>query len=112
MRAVHHRAGGDRGLLAAGRAGEGQDGPAGKPPGLRAAAAGTAETRRPARYREMLGARRIVRKTLLELAQRTRKAGHERTLRGYMFMIRSYHAAGPKTTTRCAAGLNGMSLIF
>ena len=25
-------------------------------------------------------------------------------------MIRSYHAAGPKTTTRCAAGLNGMSL--
>jgi hypothetical protein len=27
-----------------------------------------------------------------------------------MFMIRSYHAAGPKTTTRCAAGLNGMSL--
>ena len=25
-------------------------------------------------------------------------------------MVRSYHAAGPKTTTRCAAGLNGMSL--
>src|SRR5512144_2781308 len=68
--------------------------------------------RKPAGHREMLGACRIVRKTLLELAQRTRKAGHERTLRGYMFMIRSYHAAGPKTTTRCAAGLNGMSLWF
>src|SRR5512132_3602619 len=30
---------------------------------------------------------------------------------GYMFMIRSYPAAGPKTTTRCAAGLNGISLL-
>jgi hypothetical protein len=57
MRAVHHRAGGDRGLLAAGRAGEGQDGPAGKPPGLRAAAAGTAETRGPSRLLQPEGCR-------------------------------------------------------
>jgi hypothetical protein len=59
----------------------------------------------------MLGARRIVWKALLELAQRTRKAGHERTLRDYMFMIRSYHAADSEATTHWAAGLNGMSPI-
>ena len=76
----------------------------------RAAAAGTAEPASSALPRD---ARRTPHRpgTLLEPPQRTRKAGHERTLRGYMFIIRSYHAAGPKTTTRCAAGLKWMSLL-
>jgi hypothetical protein len=85
--AVHHRAAGDRGFLAAGLAREGERGARGDAPSLAALAARTDETLWSARLGEMLRARRLVGKHPLKLAQRTGEVGHGVASRNFMFII-------------------------
>src|SRR5512134_2667296 len=80
--AVHDRAGGDRRLLAAAFAAEGEGRAARQTPRLPPAATRAGEALRPARARQMLAARGVVGKASLELMKRAGISGHERALRG------------------------------
>ena len=86
LRAVHHRAGGHRGLPGAGGALPGER--LGRElPALRVPARRAAEPVRPAQLCKIRGTRRLVRKATLKLDERARKVGHGRGPPMTMFVI-------------------------
>ena len=113
--AVHDRAGGDRRLLAAAFAAEGQRRAARQTPRLPPAATRAGEAPRPARARQMLAARGVVGKASLEFTKRAGIIGHERALYGVCsWSVLSCTLAGRHKSLRLdgRAGLNRISNIY